>query len=260
MRWPAFTLAVRLRLSGTASAAAGLIALIILAGALFPAVGHTIGKLSLPRGAANLLGGADYSTVAGWFKGEIASVYGPLVIAGVAITGAAATTAGEEEERVLSLLLGHPIARARLIEAKAAAVGVAVLIIALACLIGLIAGVAAAGGGVGIGNEAALAAHLAAFGLTTGALALALGAGTGRRALCIAAASGVSLLGYLIAGFAPLVDGLGWLGYLSPYHYYADHDPLRHGLAIGDVAVLALLAMVLTALAIARFERRDLRA
>ena len=55
-------LTLRLRLAGAISAAFGLIAVLVAVGALFPAVGHSIGKLDLPKGVSNLLGGADYAT------------------------------------------------------------------------------------------------------------------------------------------------------------------------------------------------------
>lgn len=77
-------------------------------GALFPAVGHSIGKLSIPKGVAQLLGGADYGTITGWYRSEIGAVYRPLVIAALAITAASACTAGEEEDRILGLVLAHP--------------------------------------------------------------------------------------------------------------------------------------------------------
>ena len=67
------------------------------------------------------------------------------------------------------------------------------------------------------------------------------------------------MLGFLINGFAPLVDGVHWLTYLSPFHYYAGHDPLGHGVDLGDLAVLGAAALALTAVGVARFERRDLR-
>jgi len=256
---PVFALAFRLRAPAAVSAGAGLVAVSAIAGALFPAVGHTIGKLDLPRGVADLLGGADYGTVAGWFNGEIASVYGPLVVGAVAITAAAATTAGEEENRILALLLGHPVTRARLIVGKAAAMALGTALVAAIAWAGLELGVALAGGGIAARNQAALALHLGCFGLATGAVALALGAGTGRRGLAVAGASGFTLAGYLIAGFAPLVDGLAWLRYLATYHYYSGHDPLANGVGIADCAVLVLFAVALTAVAAAGFERRDLR-
>ncbi len=253
------TMALRLRLAATASAAFGLVAVLVIVGALFPAVGGTIGKLNLPRGVSELLGGADYATLSGWFRSEIGAVYGPLVMGAVAITSAAAITAGEEEDRILALVLAHPITRARLVLAKAGAIVGLVVIIAAAAWVGLLIGVALGGGGISIGNMAAFAVHLAFFGLAIGAVALAMGAGTGRRTLASGVAAGVGVLGWLINGFAPLVSALDWLKYLSPFYYYAGHDPLTQGIDAGDLLVLGAVAVVVTALAMLTFERRDLR-
>lgn len=253
------TMALRLRLASTGSAAFGLLVVLVIVGALFPAVGGTIGKLNLPRGVSQLLGGADYATLTGWFRSEIGSVYGPLVMGAVAITAAAASTAGEEEDRILALVLAHPITRARLVAAKAGAVAVLVVIIAMAAWVGLLIGVALGGGGIGLGDTAAFAVHLAFFGLAIGAVALALGAGTGRRSLAAGVAAGVGVVGWLINGFAPLVSALAWLKYLSPFYYYAGHDPLTQGTDVGDLAVLGVVTVALVAVAMLAFERRDLR-
>jgi ABC-2 type transport system permease protein len=260
MSWPTLTISFRLRAPSTASGALGLLAVLLAVGALFPAVGHTIGTLNIPKGVSNLLGGADYGTITGWYTSEIGSVYGPLVIAGLAIAGAVATTAGEEEDRILGLVLAHPIRRSRLIAAKAAAIGAVVVIIAIASWAGLIAGVAIAGGGISLGHISAFALQLAFFGFATGALAIALGAGTGRRSLAAGVAAGVAIAGWLINGFAPLLSAIAWLKYLSIFYYYAGHDPLLHGVDVVGLIVLGGLAVLLTALGMVGIERRDLRA
>jgi ABC-2 type transport system permease protein len=257
--WPAFKLELRLRLPTTASAALGLIAVMVVVGALFPAVGTSIGKIDLPKGVAKLLGGADYGTITGWYRSEIAAVYGPLVIGAVAIMAASSSTAGEEEQRILGLVLAQPVTRSGLVLGKATAVAVSVLLVAFATWTGLIAGVAIAGGGIGVGNMAALSVHLAFFGLATGAVALGLGAGTGRRGLATGIAAGFAILGYLVNGFAPLVGAIAWLRYLSPYYYYAGNDPLAKGVDVTDLAVLTVFTILLTALAVVGFQRRDLR-
>ncbi len=259
MSWPSFKLTLRMRVPSTISASLGLIAMLLAVGALFPAVGHTIGKLSLPQSVSNLLAGADYGTITGWFKGEISSIYGPLVIAAMAIIGAAGSTAGEEEDRIMALVLAHPVRRTHLIAGKAAAIAIVVVIIAAATWVGMICGVALGGGGIGLGKLAAFAVHLAFFGFATGAIALALAAGTGRRALAAGAAAGIALAGWLINGFAPLVHGVAWLKYLSPFYYYAGHDPLTHGVDIVDLLVLGLLTVALVAVALVGIARRDLR-
>ena len=76
MSWSSTRLTIRLRLPAALSAAVGLVAVMAAVGALFPAVGHTIGKLNVPASVANLLGGADYGTLTGWFRSEIAVIYG----------------------------------------------------------------------------------------------------------------------------------------------------------------------------------------
>jgi ABC-2 type transport system permease protein len=53
-----------------------------ITGALFPAFGESLGKVELPQGVGDLLGGGDFASITGWLNTEIASVYGPLVVAG----------------------------------------------------------------------------------------------------------------------------------------------------------------------------------
>ena len=259
MSAPTFAMAVRLRIRSTVLTALGMASVIVMVGALFPAVGDSIGKLDLPKGVSELLGGADYGTIRGWMRSEIGAVYGPLVIAATAITAAAGSTAGEEESGILGLVLAHPIGRSRLVLEKAGAVAVGVLIIAAGTWLGLVVGVAIAGGGIGLGHQAALAVHLACFGFASGAVALALAGITGRRAVAAGGAGAFAVVGFLINGFAPLVHGVSWLKYASPFYYYAGHDPLGSGIHLGDLAVLAAATAVLTAVAAVSLRRRDLR-
>jgi ABC-2 type transport system permease protein len=260
MSWPAFAMTLRLRLPSTGFAALGLVAVLLVVGALFPAVGHSFGKLNIPNGVSHLLGGADYGTITGWFRSEIGSIYGPLLISAMAITGAVSTTAGEEEDRILALVLAHPVDRRHLIAAKAGAIAVVVWLIAVATWLGLIGGVALGGGGISVGHLSAYSVHLAFFGLAIGATALAVAVGTGRRALATGVAAAVGVAGWLINGFAPLVAAIAWLKYLSPFYYYAGHDPLTQGVDIPDLAILGMLTLALTTVAMLRIQRRDLRA
>ena len=259
MSLPTLQLSLRLSARTTISAATGMALVILMVGALFPAVGGSIGKLDLPEGVSDLLGGADYGTLVGWMRSEIGAVYGPLVIAAVAIATASGSTAGEEEAGILSLVLAHPVRRSRLLLEKAGASALAVVGVALGTLVGLIAGVAVAGGGIGLGEQVALCVHLAFFGFFAGALALLLAAATGRRAIAVMGAAGFAILGFLINGFAPLVDGISWLRYFSPFYWYEEGDPLVNGIDVADLAVLGLAAVTLTAAAVFAFRRRDLR-
>ena len=250
---------LRLRARIVLSAGLGLVGVAVLVGALFPSLGGSIGDLDLPKGVNDLLGGGQFSTLTGWLRTEIASVYGPLVFAGVAIASAVATSAGEEEGRILGLVLAHPVPRSRLLLAKAAAVAAELALLGLATFGGLLLAVLAAGGGIATGNLAAMSLQLVFFGLAAGALALAVAASTGRRGVAAGVAAGVFVLMFLVNGFAPLNEGTSWLQYLTAFHYLSGGDPLAKGVDLGGLGVLAAASALLTAIAIAGFARRDLR-
>jgi ABC-2 type transport system permease protein len=250
---------LRLRTRTVLLAAAGLIAVAALVGALFPSLGHSIGQLNLPKGVSDLIGGGDLATISGWLRTEIVSVYGPLVFAGIAITSAVATTAGEEEDRILALVLAKPVPRSRLLLGKAAAIALLLTMLAAAVFAGLLLAVAFAGGGISAANLAAVSLHLLLFALAVGALALALGAGGGRRGFAAGAAAAITLAMYLINGLAPAIHSLAWLRYLTIFHYYEGSDPISTGVDATGLAVLAIITIVLTATAIATFAHRDLR-
>jgi ABC-2 type transport system permease protein len=255
-----FVTALRLRIVGAVLAAFGMFAVIVMVGALFPSIGDSIGKLNVPSGVANLLGGADYATISGWMRSEIGAIYGPLVIGASAIAAAAATTAGEEESGILGLVLAHPVERGRLVADKAAAVAVIVVVVAVGTWLGLATGVAVAGGGISIVDITALSVSLACFGFALGALALALAGASGRKTVAVAGAGAYTVIGFLVNGFAPLVDGLHWLKYLSPFYYYSGQDPIAHGFDWTGIVVLVLATVVLVIVAIVGIRRRDLRA
>ena len=257
MTGAAFGLELRLRARSFALAGIGLMTVAAITGALFPAFGESLGKVDLPEGVGDLLGGGDFATIAGWLDTEIASVYGPLVVAGSAIAAAAATLAGEEERRILALVLAHPVPRTGLLLAKAAGIALLTAGLGVACWLGLLIAVALAGGGIGAGKLAALALHLAFLGLAFGALALALGGVTGRRAVAAGGSAAVAVAMYLVNGLAPVTAD--WLQYLTLFHYYEGHEPLRNGVDAGGIAVLAGVTAALLALAVAGFRDRDLR-
>jgi ABC-2 type transport system permease protein len=252
-------LELRLRYRTAAAAGVGLVIVIMIVGALYPSLKDTFGKLNVPRGVANLLGGADYSTLPGWLQSEIVATYGPLVFCAVAITTAAAATAGDGDAGVLATPPSHPLARTRLLLAKAIALALLLLTVSVATWIGLIIGVAIAGGGISTGHLAAQSAHLGLLGLALGSLALALGASTGRKPIASGGAAAVAILGFLLNGLAPLSSAVSWTQYLSPFYYYADGRPLTNGAQWHHLAVLLAVSLVLTGLAVAGFRRRDLR-
>lgn len=254
-----FAMELRFRMRMALSAACGLIVLTAIVGLLFPAIGDSVGEMNIPEGLSNFVGGQDLASIAGWLRAEILSVYGPAVFAGVAIASASATIAGEEEDRILALVLAHPVPRSRLLLAKAAAIGSLLAALAVAVLGGMLLAVVLAGGGLGAAKLVAVAVHLWLFGLVVGALALALEAGSGRRGFAAGVSATTVLVMFLLNGLAPSVESLDWLKYLSVFHYYSGGDPITTGFDPGGLAVLVALTAALIAVALATFARRDLR-
>ena len=207
------------------------------------------------------LGGADYGTVTGWFRSEIAAIYGPLVIGAVAITGAAAATAGEEEERILSLVLAYPLRRSRLVASKAAAIAALVLIVALATWVGNDRRRRCRGR-----RDNARAYHR----LRSAARLLRLRdrsrgdrCGRSRRAPLARERNRCGGRRSWLADqqLRPTRQrGLAGSSTLSLFYYYAGRDPLTHGVYLAGVVVLGSIALLLTAFAMISIERRDLRA
>jgi ABC-2 type transport system permease protein len=250
---------LRLRARTVLAAAAGLICLTAIVGSLFPSLGGSIGHLNLSSEVSGLIGGSDFSTITGWLRAEITSIYGPLVFSGVAILAATSTIAGEEEDGSLSLVLAQPVPRSRLLLAKAGGVAVEVLVLAVAVFAGMLLAVALAGGGISTGHLAAAALHVLLLSLAVGAVALALAAATGSRSTAAGVAATVALAMFLVNGIAPAINGVSWLKYLTLFYYYEGHDPLREGAYLPGLAVLAAVTVTLVAVAVVCFARRDLR-
>jgi ABC-2 type transport system permease protein len=61
----------------------------------------------------------------------------------------------------------------------------------------------------------------------------------------------------LFRSLAPLAEKLEPYRKLSPFYYYIGADPLVNGLNLGHVAVLLGLIVVLLAVALLAFQRRD---
>jgi ABC-2 type transport system permease protein len=250
---------LRLRARTVTAAASGLILLTAIVGSLFPSLGGSIGQLHLSKEVSGLIGGSDFSTIAGWLRTEITSIYGPLVFSGVAILAATTTIAGEEEARILSLVLSQPVTRSRLLLAKAGGIALELLALSIAVFAGMLLAVVLAGGGISSGRLAAAALHLLLLALAVGALALALAAYSGRRSTAAGVAASVTLVMFLVNGIAPAVHGISWLKYLTFFYYYEGHDPLREGAYIPGLAVLAAATILLTSAAVVFFAHRDLR-
>lgn len=197
------------------------------------------------------------SSPAGYLQGSVFLIGTLLMIMAAAVAGARAI-AGDEEAGSLELLLAHPVSRSRLVLERFAALAVTVALLGLVVWAGTVA--AASLTDMGIGTEPITAAtlDLALLALGFGTVALAAGALTGRRGLVLGITAALAVGAYLAYTVGGQVEGMDGLRKLSPFFYYLGGDPLRTGVDLGDLAVLATIPLALLTVGVWSLNRRDI--
>jgi ABC-2 type transport system permease protein len=204
--------------------------------------------------------GAEMSTPVGYVQVELLAFMGPLLLIIYAINAGANAVAGEEDRHTLDLLLANPVSRTRIVLEKFGAMMAGV------ALLGAVTGVALLGEGslasmtLPAGGVAAAMAHMTLLALVFGTMALAIGAASGHPALSRAVPAVVAVIAYVVNGLASVVSWLKPAQKLSPFYQYSGHDPLRHGVSWPAILVAVATTVVLVAIAVAAFRRRDVAA
>jgi ABC-2 type transport system permease protein len=239
----------------------GITAVGVLYASFYPAINSPEMAQALdafPKGLLDALGFADVASPAGYLGSTTFGLLGPALVIVMAAALGGSAVAGDEELGRLDLTLAHPVSRWALVGQRFAALVVAMLMVGAAVVIG----VAAISGpaqldGLGFSTIAAAGLHLAFLGILFGALALATGAATGRRALVYAVVAIVAIGGFFGNNLGPSVEGLAWLRDISPFHYYSGGLPLRNGVQVIDLTVLAGVSLLLVVAGGLVFDRRD---
>ena len=214
---------------------------------------------SAPDVLMAMVGNADLGTPEGFYQTETFSMMGPIAVILVTAAIGAKALAGEEEKRTMGLLLANPIRRSTIVLEKTLAMIFAAIVVGFLTFAGVALGSLLAGLGMNMGNIAATSALMTLLGLAFGALALALGAATGRVKIAIYGTVGAGLAFYLLNSMLPLSDGLAGFAKWTPFYYFLGSDPLANGMDWIHAGVLAAITVALVALAVALFERRDLK-
>jgi ABC-2 type transport system permease protein len=203
--------------------------------------------------------GLDLGTPSGYLNMELFSFVLPLIVAGYGVAVGSAAIAGEEERGTLDLLLANPVARWRVVVEKSVALilGMVVIVVGIWAALAVTASMMAID--LDLGHVASGLVSGALLGIVIGAVALALGAISGRRTLSLAIAMAVLVVAYVVNVMSGLVEGLEAWRPLSPVYHYVGYDPLTNGLDAGHAGTLVAMAVVLVAIAVVAFERRDIR-
>ena len=214
---------------------------------------------SFPEVLLSLFGGGDMSTPEGFYQIETFGMMAPIAVMVATVTIGSRALAGEEENRTMGLLLANPVRRSAVLLQKTLTMILYGFAVGLATFAGVAGGSLLGGLGMSIGNIAATSLLVTLVGLAFGAFALALSAATGRVRVAVFGTVGVALVLFVLNALLPFNDSLVGYAKISPFYYYLTSDPLMNGMNWGHGAVLTTLVVVLVALAVVLFQRRDLR-
>ncbi len=233
----------------------------VMIGPMYTLIDDLIATMTeqFPDALLALFGGGDMSTPEGWYQMETFGMMAPIAVVVATVAIGAGALAGEQERRTMGLLLANPVRRSTVVLQKVIAMVLYGVAIGATIFAGVAIGSLLGGLGMNMGNIAATSLLVTLIGLVFGALSLALGAATGRVKVAVYGTVGAALVLYILNAFLPFNDTLAGYAKWSPFYYYLSSDPLINGMHWGHGAVLAGLATGLIALAVALFERRDLR-
>ncbi len=169
---------------------------------------------------------------------------------------------GEEERGSMDVLLSLPRGRTRVAVEKVLALWTAV--IAMGVVIGLLtyASALAVKGDIGFGSAIMFGLNLSFICLVFAGIGLLVSQFTQERRAAAGISSGLLLIFIVMDAMHRVAPGTLWLSRLSPVYYYNLSKPLVPGYSADVVGILVMLALsvVLSAVAIWLFARRDVGA
>ena len=213
---------------------------------------------SFPESMRAMFRMQDYFSGPGFLGTELFSFMVQLVFIAVGATMAAAATAGEEERRTADLLLTLPVARRRVLLAKLGTIALVQAAIAVVFIAFLWLTMPLADMVVALPNVAAATLQCALLGMLCAGVAALIGAWKGHRGLALGVAMSVAIVSFIVYSLAPMVSALDTVVQVVPWQWAMGNGPLKHGVSVADVAMLAATTLVLVAGSVACFERRDI--
>lgn len=225
---------------------------------IFPAVKDTLDQMELPDYMQNLAGAAgSYGTPAGYLSGEFFTLV-PIILIIFAIVSGTGATAGEESAGTLELLLSQPIRRRRVVIEKALGISLAVSIAMLAAVPGVFLGQLLVD--FSLSPMRTLAAMLMTIPLILLFVSIAMltGALFPTRSLAVAVTTALAVAAYVLHTVGLLVESLADARKFTPFYLADASQALVGDYELWRPAALLLATLVLLAITIVVFERRDI--
>ncbi len=199
------------------------------------------------------------STPQDFYEGEIFGLMAWMAVMVMTVTIGSRALAGEEANRTMGLLLANPIRRSTVVVEKTYTMTVYAVVVGFATWAGVWIGSLLGGLGISALDIAAATLLAVLVGLVFGALALLLSASTGRTKVALYGTIGITLVMFLVNSIAILNHTVDLVAAFTPFGHYLTNSPLTNGMDWGNAAVLTTAFLVLVALSVYMFNRRDLR-
>lgn len=220
------------------------------ASAAFENLGDDIGSF---------VGTTDLFSPVGYLNSQLYYITLPILFIILSTLLASSLLGKEENNRTIELLLARPLSRTQLIGGKAFAGLAIIAIIGLVTTLSVIACARMADLPISAGNLALATAACVGFSTAFGAIAfMLLAASAHTRRFAMLAAIVFSFGGYIITSLGGMVDWLGTLAKLFPYHYYDPNALLTGNLPGGFQAYIIGIYVIAAVIAIVGFRRRDI--
>jgi ABC-2 type transport system permease protein len=257
-----FTKAVADRLLLTFIVGIGVGAMGLAMGPMYLALEDVLEEMlaQFPESIMAIAGGADMTTAAGYYTGEMYSIVVPFAVMFVAATSVARAFGGEMENGTIGLVMSTPTRRTRLATEKAVAMVIHVVLAVALLSVMVWIGIVASGLDIAAGNVFAISLMLSLVSVFVGGISMVVSILSGRGVLAILAGMIVAIAMYAWSSFVPMADAIADLAWLSPWHHYIGTDPLGSGVDWASAALLALLAVAPLAVGVYLFKRRDIAA
>jgi ABC-2 type transport system permease protein len=239
------------------------VVLIVSTMAFWPAFrgssGITAAIDQLPTPLLSAFGLQGFGSPAGYLRGGLYELVMPLCFAAAGVLFANSATAAEEESGRLELFVSQPVSRAVFFTGRAIAVFAWLAVLTLVALAVQLASDQVFGVPIDTGHVAATVVLCGLLGALLAGLCLAVAGVVDRPQLALSAGLGVAYVSYLVLALFPLSSLLAPWRQIGPWGWALGGDPLVNG---GDAWRYVLLggpAVLLAALGVVAFDRRDIR-
>ena len=203
--------------------------------------------------------GIDFGSIEGFLNAQIFTIMAPIFAISVAVNSGGKSTALEETNQSLDIILSTPITREKFLIQKVSSMIIKTLFISSVHWISYYLLCKLFSENISAEGLFAICLNLFLMGISFGMIAIYVGTLNGNSANAIALAGGMALVSYLIANIAPLVDSLDTTKYFSLFYYYKSGDPLKYGIHNWHWVPFIATSIIFFALSLMQFKKRNLQ-